>query len=286
MLGRTERESGTHARLAAKAGLWDSEQNRDEPSDLLDLGSLTAALATVSQIDDLSAIIHIGHPAAPAPDLERALLASNANLMVTAAVAVTPQWEWVGPGGQSSGNVVVDEAGMRDCRHMLRAMGANPHLVPTRTPISERVEAAGATGSLLVERSLVPVGYAPIPGSERLNVDAHLWYGLIEDVTGWDAFAAPAQVWLAFGPRDDHRGSLQESLGVIAHTGFDLKHLRSQQSLAGPHVFFTSFTCQTSGHLDELIAEFTDRGVSHRVLAVLPGQEFVPGPDAIAPRWA
>lgn len=285
MLGRTERESGTHARLAAAKGTWDTEENRDEPSDLLDLGSMTASLATVSQIDDLSAVIHIGHPAQPAHDLERALLASNANLMATAAVSLTPEWVWVGRTGEASGNVVVDEAGMRDCRYVLRAMGANPQLVPTRTSLAERIEIAGTNGTLLVERPTIPAGFTEIPGSERLN-QAPLWYGLIQDVTGWSAFTEPAQVWLAFGPRDDHRGSLKESLGVFEQTGFDLKHLRSQQSVAGPHVFFTSFTCETSVHLDALIAELADRGVSHRVLAVLPGQEFVPGPDAIEPRWA
>lgn len=286
MLGRTERESATHARLAADLGDWDTPENRDEPSDLLNLGSMTATLATVSQIEQLSAVMYIGHPSQPAHDLERALLASDAKLMVSAAVAVQPEWVWVGRKTDATGNVVVDEAGMRDCRHVLRSMGANPQLVPSRTPISERIEIAGHTGSLLVERSVVPAGLAELPGSERLAHGAPIWYGLVGDASGWAPFTDPAQVWLAFGPRADHRGSLKEALGTFQNTGIDLKHLRSQRSVAGPHVFFTSFSCESGTHLDELLGEFAERGVSHRVLAVLPGQDFKPGPDAIEPQWA
>lgn len=285
MLGRTERESGTHARLAAALGNWDTAENRDEPSDLLDLGSMTATLATVSQIEGLSAVMHIGHPSQPAHDLERALLASDARLMVNSAVAVAPEWTWVGRKAEATGNVVVDEAGMRDCRYALRAMGANPQLVPSKTSIAERIEIAGPNGSLLIERSLIPAGFSEIPGSERLAEGAPVWYGLVGERGNWSAFTEPAQVWLAFGPHADHRGSLKESLGVFERTGIDLKHLRSQRSDAGPHVFFTAFSCENSDRLDELLEEFTDRGVSHRVLAVLAGQEFRPGPDAIEPRW-
>lgn len=285
MLGRTERESGTHARLAATIGDWDTAENRDEPSDLLNLGSMTATLATVSQIEGLSAVMHIGHPSQPAHDLERALLASDARLMISSAVAVTPEWAWVGRKAEVTGNVVVDEAGMRDCRYTLRAMGANPQLVPSRTSISDRIEIAGPNGSLLVERSLMPAGFSEIPGSERLSQGAPIWYGLVGETTGWAPFTEPVQVWLAFGPHADHRGSLKESLGVFEHSGIDLVHLRSQQSLAGPHVFFTAFSCENSERLDELLAEISERGVSHRVLAVLPGQKFRPGPDAIEPRW-
>lgn len=285
MLGRTERESGTHARLAAQIGNWDTAENRDEPSDLLNLGSMTTTLATVSEIAELSAVMHIGHPSQPAHDLERALLASDHRLMVSAAVAVTPQWAWVGRKAEAAGNVVVDEAGMRDCRYALRTMGANPQLVPSRTTISERIDIAGPNGSLLIERSIIPAGFREIPGSERLNQDAPVWYGLVGETNGWHSFTDPAQVWLAFGPNTDHQGSLKESLGVFERTGTDLKHLRSQRSIAGPHVFFTSFSCENSTGLTELLAEFADRQVSHRVLAVLPGQDFHPGPDGIAPHW-
>ncbi len=286
MLGRTERESGTHARFAAQIGTWDTAANRDEPSDLLNLGSMTATLATVSEIAELSAVMHIGHPSQPAHDVERALLASDHRLIVSAAVAVTTEWTWVGRKAEATGNVVVDEAGMRDCRHVLRAMGASPQLVPSKTSLSERIEIAGTNGSMLIERSLIPAGFQEIPGSERLNQSAPVWYGLVGETSGWAPFTEPAQVWLAFGPRADHQGSLKESLGVFEHTGIDLKHLRSQQSDAGPHVFFTSFSCENSTRLTEVLAEFADRGVSHRVLAVLPGQEFQPGPDGLTPHWA
>jgi hypothetical protein len=35
-----------------------------------------------------------------------------------------------------------------------------------------------------------------------------------------------------------------------------------------------------------LVDALTERGVAHRTLAVLPGGSFVPGPDALTPRWA
>lgn len=285
MLGRTERESGAHALLAAQVAGWGAESDRDEPSDLLNLGSMTSTLATVASIGGLSAIVYLGHPTQPAHDLERAVLASDASLMVTSTVAVLPEWVWVGRRSEATGHVVVDEAGMRDCRHVLRAMGANPHLVPARTTIVERLALAGTTGSLVVERGRVPVGFEELPGSERLSVRPPIWYGRVEAVGHHPAFAEPAQVWLAFGPRVDHRGSLQETLGVFAENDVDLQHLRSQQSTDAPHSFYTSFRCDTDARLDAILAALAVRGISYRVLGVLPGQDFLPGSDAIEPRW-
>ncbi|MGO1278973.1 MAG: hypothetical protein ACTMIB_09715, partial [Cellulosimicrobium funkei] len=88
------------------------------------------------------------------------------------------------------------------------------------------------------------------------------------------------------GPRYDHRGSLQETLALVAAAGIDLQHLRSHRSQAGPHIFFCAFSCPDATTLDALVTGFGERGVAHRVLAVLPGQEFVPGPDALEPCWA
>lgn len=291
MLGRSERESAAHVLAAARIGGWDVPHNRDELSDVLDLGSMTAALATVARISDLRAIMHIGHPAQPDHGLERALLAAAPDLRVTSAVAVTPEWVWVSRAAEVSDHVVVDEAAMRDCRHVVRSMGASPHLVPTRTPLEERVALAGEAGSIVVERSvaeraLIPAGFHEVPGSERLAELPPLWFGLVEPVSTPVDFTAPAQVWLAFGPRDDHRGSLQSTLGLIAGAGFDLDHLRSQQSVAGPHLFLASFRCDGSAALRGLRAALQDHGVAHRVLAVMAGSDFAPGADAVEPRWA
>lgn len=291
MLGRSERESGAHALAAAQLGGWDVPHNRDELSDILDLGSMTTALATVSRIADLRAVMHIGHPAQPDHGLERALLAAAPELRVTSAVAVTPEWVWVSRASDVSDHVVVDEAAMRDCRHVVRSMGASPHLVPTRTSLDERIALAGDAGSLVVERSvaeasLASAGFHEVPGSERLAELPPLWFGLVEPVATPVDFAAPAQVWLAFGPRDDHRGSLQDTLGLIAGAGFDLDHLRSQQSVAGPHLFLASFRCDGSDTLRALRAALQENGVAHRVLAVVAGSNFAPGADAVEPRWA
>ena len=51
-------------------------------------------------------------------------------------------------------------------------------------------------------------------------------------------------------------------------------------------MFIPSFRCSDSGVLDRLLEEFGARGVARRVLAVLPGQEFVPGPESLTPLWA
>ena len=286
MLGRSERESGAHALAAARQGAWDTHENLDEPSDLLDLGSMTAALATVSRIDGLRGVMHVGHPAAPDHDLERALLASPAPLRVTAVEAVASRWVWVARGAELDGHVVVDEAGMRDCRHQLRTAGASPHLVPARTPLAERVALAGEHGSLVVERDHVPDGFTEVPGSAALGDRAPLWYGLVEPVDDPADFDEPAQVWLAFGPRDDHRGSLRHTLTLVAEAGIDLQHLRSQPSADGPHVFFASFSVPTSAPLRTLKAQLAERGVTHRVLGVMRGATFVPGPAAVTPVWA
>ncbi|MBD5787020.1 hypothetical protein IF650_12605 [Cellulosimicrobium terreum] len=292
MLGRSERESGAQALLAAVGAGW-AGGDPSRPEALLDLGSTGATLSTVASIEGLAAVVHLGHPAQPSHELERALLAAPSTVGLTAAVSVPAQWVWVGRSGDRdvTGHVVVDEAGMRDRRHVLRTMGVSPQLVPTRTGVAERVALAGADGSLVVERSvarteLAAQGFVELAGSELLGEGAPVWYGLLESRETAPRSEGAAQVWLALGPRDDHRGSLQETLGVVAAAGIDLQHLRSHRSQAGPHIFFTSFSCPDADTLDGLVRGFDERGVAHRVLAVLPGQDFVPGPDALAPRWA
>ena len=289
MLGRSERESGAHARLAAQIAKWhgaDGLPAGTGADDLLDLGSTSSTLATVASIDDLAAVMHIGHPAQPSHDLERALLAASPSLVVTAAVAVPAQWVWVGRPGQATGSVVVDEAGMRDCRHVLRTLGANPRLVPSRTALDERIALSGRDGTLVVERSEIPAGWAEIPGSEQLSAGAPIWYGLVEARRPAPVVEGEAQVWFAFGPRDDHRGSLQQTLSVIAESGIDMQHLRSHRSLAGPHIFFSSVSCPDAAVLAARVGALAARDGAHRVLAVLPGRDFLPGPDALVPQWA
>ncbi|MCO7272818.1 hypothetical protein [Cellulosimicrobium cellulans] len=293
MLGRSERESGAQALLAATAAGWVAGDPAEADA-LLDLGSTTATLSTVASIDGLSAVVHLGHPAQPSHELERALLAAPPSLVLTGASAVPAQWVWVGRSASArdlTGHVVVDEVGMRDRRHVLRTMGVSPSLVPTRTSLEERVALAGPDGSLVVERSvaagpLAALGYAELSGSEVLGEGAPVWYGLLESRDVVPRVDGVAQVWLAFGPRDDHRGSLQQTLGLVAQAGIDLQHLRSHRSQTGTHIFFCAFSCPDAATLDALVAGFAERGVAHRLLAVLPGQEFVPGPDALAPRWA
>lgn len=294
MLGRSERESPAHATLAAHDAGWSgvapgssvATAVPDESIELLDLGTTSDTLATVATIDDLAAVVHLGHPEQPSPRLEEALLAGDPSLIVTSAVAVAPQWVWVAPAGAAGGQVVIDEAGMRDCQDLLRAMGVSPRLVPARTSVDERVALAGPAGSLVVERTRVPAGWVEVPGSERLAGRLPVWYGLLEARAAWPRFDTPAQVWLAVGPSDDHRGSLQHTLAVLSEAGVDLQHLRSHPSAHGPHVFFTSFRCASVDVLDGLVGELDGRGVAHRTLAVLPGDGFVPGPVPLAPQWA
>lgn len=281
MLGHSERESGAHALVAASIGGWAPDC---EP--LLDLGSMTATLSTVANLAGLAGVVHLGHPAQPSHELERALLGGPTSLVLTAAVAVSAEWVWVGRSTDSTGSVVIDEAGMRDRRHILRGMGASPRLVPTRTTLAERIAVAGETGSLVLERSRVPAGWVELPGSSRLTAGAPVWYGLVESRTRAPEVTGVGQVWLAFGPGKDHRGSLQETLGLFADSGVDLQHLRSHRSVAGPHFFFTAFSCDSAAALAQLTGTLGSRGVAHRVLAVLPGGDFPVGPEALDPQWA
>ena len=282
MLGRSGRESGAIAHLAATLGGWRDEDDED----LLDLGTTTQALMTIGSIDDLAAVLHIGHPSQPAHSLEQRLLQSPASVMLTAAVAVPPSWAWVGRRADARGTLIIDDAGIRDCRDALRDLGLSPHLVPSTTSLEQRLALAGPDGSLVIERSRIPAGYVELTASSLLPSEP-VWYGLARAVgTGAVTVAQPAQVWLAFGPSDDHLGSLGETLRTVAAAGFDLQHLRSQRSGAGPHVFYTSFACADPEAFTLLLAEFDARGVRHRVLAVLPGSSFVPGPDPVEPQWA
>jgi len=279
MLGRSSRESGEVARLAARLAGWSHD---DE--DLLDLGSTSQALMTIGSIDDLAAVLHLGHPAQPDHPLEQRLLESVPSVVLTAAVAVPPSWTWVGRQEDARGTVVVDDAGVRDCRGTLRDLGLSPHLVPSSTPVAERLALAGPDGSLVIERSRVPDGYVELPAAGLLPREP-VWYGLAERRPGRSSVTEPSQVWLALGPSDDHRGSLGASLRTIAEAGFDLQHLRSQRSAAGPHVFYTSFSCPDPEAFERLRTELAGRQVRHRVLAVLPGTSFVPGPDPVEPQW-
>lgn len=278
VLGRPTRESGVHALAAAQAAGWGGGAG------LLDLGSTTATLGTVARLDGLGAVVHLAHPQQPDPDLERALLGSHASVLVSDVHPVARDWVLVGRTTAAHGPVVVDEAGLRDARGSLRGLGLNPRLVASSTPAEQRLALAGENGMLLVEATALPEGTQVLPVSERLVDPAPLWYGL---VTAGPAprFTSSAQVWLAVGPRDDHRGSLQQTLGVVADAGIDLQHLRSHRSDAGPHVFFTSFSCPSADVLDALVAQLGARGVRHRVLAVLPGDTFEPGPQDVTPVW-
>ena len=317
MLGRSVRESPAHAALAAEQGRWyqrvevaAGSTNSNAAADvvtvpttlppwatsapgapgtvggeLLDLGSGSSTLATVAAISDLAAVVHLGHPEQPEPALEESLLAGDESLMLTAAQAVLPEWTWAGRPDATGGTVVIDEPGLRDCNEVLRTLGVSPRLVPAHTSVERRVEIAGRDGSLVIERSRLPKGFVELPGSERLSELPPIWYGLLEARPHRPEFDYEAQVWLAFGPYTDHRGSLQPTLAVFADAGIDLAHLRSHPSVAGPHVFFTSFNCPDASVLDSLIASLDARGIAHRTLAVLAGIGFLPGPKALAPCW-
>jgi|GEM_PF-853109 len=299
MLGRTERESATHAAAAAATAGWTGLSVPEEaswdsapvgPVELLDLGGVTDTLATVAVIGDLSAVVHLGHPEQPAPALEEALLSGDPALMLTDAVAVPTEWAWVGlpdaaPHRATSGVVVLDEAGLRDCREALRPTGASLRLVSARTSVDERLALAGPDGSVVVERSRVPSSLVELPSSRRLAELGPIWYGLLEARGQRPDFTESAEVWLAFGPGTDHRGSLRETLGVLSDAGLDLQHLRSQPTPDGPHHFFAAFRCRSAQVLDDLVADLHARGVANRTLAVLPGNRFEPGPAALAPIW-
>lgn len=298
MLGRVERESPVHAALAAAlggwsatdpldAGSWDSAPASDE--ELLDLGGLTDTLATIAVMGDLAAVVQIGNPAAPEPVIEDYLLRGPANLMVVAAEAVPAQWVWVGGAG---GVVVVDEAGLRDCREHLRNLGNPLRLVPAQATVAERMAAAGPDGSMVIERDRAPQNWTLIAEPEEITGSALLWYGLIDSYESLPQFDDVAQVWLAFGPSGDYRGSLRETLGEFANLGLDLTHLRSQREASGPdgeprpHHFFTAFSCPNSAVLQALITALHKNQVRHRVLAIIPGQNFQPEPLGLTPRWS
>jgi len=324
MLGRIERESPVHAAYAAKAGGWRATAPVDDgywdntaapQEELLDLGGTTDTFATVAALDQLAAVVQIGHPEAPDPQLESYLLSGAPTLMVIRAQAVPPEWVWVKPGDDAGASefVIVDEAGFRDTRSALQAFGVPLRVVAGRTTVAERIEAAGLGGSLVLERSRVPTGMALLPGSDVLAKLPAVWYGLVDALVEPPEFDQPAQVWLAFGPHDDRRGSLRETLGVFADHGLNLTHLRSQRTageqgrstmpvlaLNGAwqgqldrqdpwpqrsHHFYSAFRCANAGLLTKLRAALSNNGVQHRVLAVLPGSDFQPMPGGIAPRW-
>ncbi|WP_435299554.1 hypothetical protein [Timonella sp. A28] len=281
MLGRSERESAVHALMAAERGGWTQGD-----SVLLDLGARSTTLSTIAALDAISAVVHIGHPAQPLPDLERLLLAADNSLVITSASSIESQWTLVSRSQESSTHAIIDESGMRDCRYVLRTLGIAPHVVPTSMSVEERAELAGEHGMLVIERSVIPAGFIELPDSYKFAEVPALWYGLVQKKTELPSFTEEAQVWLAFGPHEDHQGSLLATLSVFAEQGIDLQHLRSQRSAQGPHIFLSSFGVTRAQQLNALLGELTQREVQHRVLAVLQGSHFVPGPDALTPVWS
>ncbi|MCL1899001.1 MAG: hypothetical protein FWG11_00510 [Promicromonosporaceae bacterium] len=290
MLGRTSRESPVHAAAAARSGAWSALPPGDgdeliEIDELLDLGSTRQTLATVAAVDDLAAVVHLGHPEQPAELLEASLLSADHSLGVVAAQPVAAEWTLVARPGASGLSVTVDEAGLRDCGEILRSGGLLPQVVPGRMSAAQRLQVAGPDGSLLLESSRVPAGLVELPFSAQLKALPPIWFGLLGSRQAPPAFAQTSQVWLALGPSDDRRGSLRSTLTIFADTGLDLQHLRSHPASGGPHVFFSSFSCPGSGVLATLVAELDAANIANRVLAVLPGENFLPGPKGLEARW-
>lgn len=282
MLGTSERESAVHARLAAQKGGWDHGDTV-----MLELGSRTATLATIAAIGGISAVVHIGHPSQPDPDLERRLLSAENSLLLTSAVAIEPQWTLVGRSQESTGTAIIDEAGMRDCRHVLRTLGITPQVVPSTMSMEDREELAGEHGMLVIERERIPSGFSQLDGAALFDTSVQpLWYGLLETAEALYDFEGESQIWLAFGPDTDHEGSLVVTLNVFADHGIDLQHLRSQRSTLGPHVFLSSFAISNSSVLRKLLAQLSAQNVQYRIIGILPNTEFVPGPDALQPIWS
>jgi len=135
--------------------------------------------------------------------------------------------------------------------------------------------------------NLMVIAAEVVPSDQKL-----LWYGLVDSVSQLPKFSAPSLVWLAFGPGAEHRGSLRNALGEFSSLGLDLSHLRSQREAPGPdgkpkpHHFFTAFICPDSEVLSRLIKALGGHEVRHRVLAVIPGNDFQPEPPGLTPNWS
>jgi hypothetical protein len=281
MLGKSERESAVHARAAAAKGGWD---NGD--SVLLELGSRTSMLATIAALDAINGVVHIGHPSQPDPGLERRLLSADNSLVLTQSVSIDSQWTLVGRSHESNGTAIIDEAGMRDTRQVLRTLGITPQVVSTTMSVDDRCTLAGEHGMLVLEKAAIPAGYFELEGASLFASVPPLWYGLLETAEELYDFTERTQIWLAFGPTEDHEGSLRITLNVFAEHSIDLQHLRSQRAANGTHVFLSSFAIADSTVLRSLLAQLSAQEVQYRILAILPGTQFIPGPDALTPVWS
>lgn len=280
MLGRSARESHSQALSAALKAGW--VQN---PEDLLNLGVNSEVFSTVAKVSNISAIMHIGHPHQPDPELEQDLLSSQTNLLITDVISIPSTWVWVGRGGEPIGPVVVDTAGLRDVLPILRKFGLSPRLVPVKTSLEERIELAGVTGTLVIEGDRVPSGFEVLPGNEELESFTDVWYGLVSAEAKIPDFIEPTTIWLAFGPAQDAKGSLRETLGVLSDSEVDLAHLRSYGTKAGPHAFLCAFESPSKDHLKQLIVSLNAQSVKHRVLGVLKGATDADTPHTLEPNW-
>jgi hypothetical protein len=164
--------------------------------------------------------------------------------------------------------------------------------------VAERIAAAGVDGSIVIERDRAPLGWDEIPvavggmpGAALISGAPLLWYGLVDSRFTLPQFDQVAQIWLAFGPSGDYRGSLRKTLSEFSELGLDLTHLRSQRETAGPdgkprpHHFYSAFSCPSSAVLEQLIGALNGHQVRHRVLAAIPGGDFQPEPIGLTPRW-
>jgi hypothetical protein len=212
--------------------------------------------------------------------------ASNVALAVTAAgwTATSPtdagDWDNTAPGDEeilalgSLANVLDTVAELADLAAVVRI--GNP-LAPLPTLENHLLKS---------DPSLMVIAVTSIELDEET-----IWFGLVDTVEITPEFASSAQVWLAFGPSNDYRGSLKESLGLFADLGLDLTNLRSQRPDGRarsnlPHHFFTSFRCGSSAVLEQLVTALTERAVKHRVLGVVPGADFGTLPGGLVPQWS
>ncbi len=277
MIGRCDHESAEHAAAAARAGGWHAE-----PLPLLNLGSLEATLHSVGYLEGLDAVIRLGQPHQPDVQLEQALLASPRGVGITDARAVLTEWTWVSRSGQVSA-LLVDDVGYRDCRAALEALGLPVRVVPVGTSMAERISLSGSTGSLLVERSLVPAGWSET--GSGIDWNRTIWFGLCGRTADPVSLELPKVLWLSFAPVQDHRGSLGGILEILGSLGFDLVHLRSFELRPGYHIFFSAFVCERSDALANLERAFTDGGIHYRILAAIDQPVAPDASQGLAPVW-
>ena len=236
--------------------------------DLLALGDLPAALATVGRITDLQQVVSIGDPNGPRAALTDALLQAPANLLLTDTVGCEHLWRWYASSREIT-DLILDETAFAECRAQVQALGLPYRIVETSASWVDRLRQSSWGSAFLAIEGHHPEGLRPAP--QLPDIVKRSFYGLVSGAQRPD-FASPERTlcWGAWTPPARSQGVLADALGYISSLGADLRHIRSVRLGSLRRAFVAVLAFPDPARAAELRDHFTAADVRSRILAQVP----------------